>query len=157
MAKKKDILSRINWKLFVGHPIPKAFFDTKDRDEFARDLDLYSKGDEDFQRIIGQKGLSGAEIDKIIKYVTSVNRRQFMKAAAVFAATSLARINTGDSVIVKPIAVSDKNYTGTLPIKGIGYDIGTRYAPDFITNKEISYELMKKNLSLHLWLQRLCF
>jgi len=144
---KKDILSRINWKLFIRHPIAKAFFDTKDRDEFAKDLDLYAKGDENFQGIINQKGLSNVEIRNIIDRIIAVtSRRRFMKAAAAFAVTTAMRVNTGDSTIANPEIISNQNYKGKLPVKGIGYDVGTRYAPDFVTNKDISYELVKKNL-----------
>lgn len=147
MAKKNDILSRINWELFIKHPIVVAFLDEKDEEEFTKDLDLYSKGDEHFQGIIGQNSLSNAEISKIITYIKSVtSRRAFMKAAAVFATTTVARINTGDSDLLNQNSISSRNYNGMLPVKGIGYDVGTRYATDFVTNKDISYELMKKNL-----------
>lgn len=142
----KDILEKIKWEYFLKHPIVKAFIENHDEDEFIKDLEVYAKGDYNFQDIIQAKSLSSRDILKIVRHIESVmSRRGFLKSAvAVAVSTAIGgspkQQTSGSNEAIK----SDSR----LKVKGICYDIGTRYAPNFITRQEINSAIMKRELNI---------
>lgn len=141
----KDIIRIIDWKSFLEHSIVKAFIENHDETEFIKNIMIFMEGDEDFRKTVGVDSLTDQDIMVIINYINTVNsRRRFLKgtaALAVLAATGLK----GDNKSTAPVQTS---YHGKLPVKGIGYDIGTIYTPTFITNSEITPKLMDLHMNV---------
>ncbi len=138
-----DIIKKINWKEFIGHPIVKAFLEDKDENLFAENLKLFSQSDGKFQKIIGRNSLSDEDILNITNYIKSVfQRRRFIKGAAALVLTS--GLKSGKAAINQQSPKT--SYDNKLSIKGINYDIGTRYTPPFITRAELNRPMIKQEM-----------
>ncbi len=139
---RRDILKIIKWDYFLKHPTVKAFKENLNMElEFAKNLQAFVDGDKEFREKSGIDYLTDEDIKRIIYYIKKpMSRRQFLKRAAAFAATV---------VIAKPsigslLAGSEDH----LKIKGINYDVGTRYTPTFITRQELDIDIMQRELNV---------
>ena len=139
-----DVMKKINWKEFMRHPIVEAFLENKDENLFADNLKLFSQSDEMFQKIIGRNSLSDEDISDITNYIKSVlTRRRFIKSSAAFVLAGAGL--KGDNAAMEQQSPK-RGYVNKLKIKGINYDIGTRYTPSFITRAELNPPMIKQEM-----------
>lgn len=140
----RNVIKGIKWKYFLKHPIVKAFLENLDEDEFAKNLQIFIGGDKAFREIIGTDYLTNQDVIKIIQYIKKVNsRRRFLKGAISLAiATAAIGVTKQSGILDTHTTYSD----GGLKVKGINYDIGTRYVPNFITRQELTNAIMQREL-----------
>ncbi len=145
----KGILKKINWEYFEEHPIVKAFSENLKEDElFTKNLKAFVKGDKEFRKKSGLHSINDEEILEIISYIKKFReRRYFLKTASVIAAGA-AIAGTARQLGVSDLSSQKliKKPNSRLSIKGICYDVGTRYTPTFITRAELNAEIMQREL-----------
>ena len=147
----KNILSKIKWDYFLEHSIVKAFIKSGDENSFLRDLKAFVDGDEEFRERSGITSLDGVtnkEIALIIHEIKlRVGRRKFLKVAGTVAVGAAASY-VADQLKIDTNKLMNITH-GKLSIKGVNYDIGTRYTPTYMTRSEfggINTSIMQREL-----------
>ena len=149
----KNILSKIKWGYFLEHSVVKAFIKSGDENSFLIDLKAFVDGDKEFRKKSGIDSLgdiTNKEMKLIINEIISriklrSDRRKFLKVAGAVTAATVG------GYVADKLGVDTSKVIGhgRLAVKGVNYDIGTRYTPDYITRSEfggINPAIMQREL-----------